>query len=76
MKLFTALGVITLGAAGTFLYLHVRRGGRMSMSSFRDTAGDLFGRAKRGANDFKDKVEPMVRDITENVTKATERPLH
>lgn len=76
MKLFAAIGAVAVGATGTFLFLHVRRGGRMSLSSFRDTAQDLFGRAKRRARDLKDLEQKAVHEIRQNFAEATDRPLH
>lgn len=58
------------------MYLHIRRGGQLSIDSIADTFGMLFGRAKREAARIKDEAErAAVHDVAPNVAKATEPPL-
>lgn len=49
--------VIGLAALGGFLYAHKKRGGQLTMDSFRDTARSLFSDAKQKARELRSEAE-------------------
>jgi hypothetical protein len=70
MKLRTLLPI---AAVGGFLYLHVKRGGRLTLESLAGTARSLFRRAKRDAEQVKDRAEKaVIHDMAATVAEATE----
>ena len=68
--------VLVLTAIGGLAYLHVSRGGQLTLESIADTLGNLLGRAKREASRLKDEAElAAVHDVATNLAKATEPPV-
>jgi hypothetical protein len=63
MKLRTVVGIAALG--GLLVYAYRRRGGEFTVESFKQTARDLFGRAKTEARALKDRAEKL-KDRAEN----------
>ena len=56
--------LVGLAALGGFLYAHKRRGGTLTMDSFRDTARGLFSDLKMKAQDLKAQAEQKLQDRT------------
>jgi hypothetical protein len=57
MKLRTVIGMAALG--GLLVYAYRRRGGEFTVESFKQTARDIFGRAKTEARALKDRAEKL-----------------
>lgn len=71
------LTLLLAAAIGGLLYIHLRRGGELTISSFRQSLRDLLGRARLSATRAKDEAERVaVHDVAENLAKATEQPIH
>jgi hypothetical protein len=67
--------VIALAAVGGFLYVHRRRGGKLTLASLRDTALDLLGSVKQRAAEVKDRTEKeVIHDVASNLAEATAQP--
>ena len=56
--------LVGLAALGGFLYAHKKRGGTLSMDSFRETARGLFSDIKAKAIDLKSQAEQKLHDRT------------
>lgn len=56
--------LVGLAALGGFLYAHKRRGGTLTMDSFRDTARGLLSDLKTKAQDLKSQAEQKLQDRT------------
>jgi hypothetical protein len=54
--------LVGLAALGGFLYAHKKRGGQMTMDSFRDTARSLFSDVKARAKDLREQAEQKLND--------------
>lgn len=72
--------VIGLAALGGFLYAHKKRGGQLTMDSFRDTARSLFSDAKQKARELRSEAEQKLdearremRDVTPSSSTSTSR---
>ena len=69
MKLRTLIG---LAAIGGFLYAHARRGGELTLESFRQTALDLFGQVKSEAGELKERAgRKVMHEVSSTVASAT-----
>ena len=54
--------LVGLAALGGFLYAHKKRGGTMTLDSFKDTARSLVDSAKSKAQDLKLQAEEKMRE--------------
>ena len=54
--------LVGLAALGGFLYAHKKRGGTMTLDSFKDTARSLVDSAKSKAQDLKLQAEQKMRE--------------
>jgi len=63
MKLRTVIGLAAIG--GVLVYAYRQRGGEFTLESFKQTARELFGRAKTEARALKDRAEKL-KDRAEN----------
>lgn len=54
--------LVGLAALGGFLYAHKKRGGTLTMDSFRETARGLFSDLKMKAQDLKAQAEQKLHD--------------
>jgi hypothetical protein len=54
--------LLGMAALGGFLYAHHRRGGQLTMDSFKDTARGLLDDVKMRARDMKEQAEQKLRE--------------
>lgn len=54
--------LVGLAALGGFLYAHKKRGGAMTMDSFRETARGLFDNVKGKAQDLRNQAEQKLNE--------------
>ena len=54
--------LVGLAAIGGFLYMHKKRGGQMTVESFKDTARGLLDDAKSRAQDLKAQAERKMQE--------------
>lgn len=54
--------LVGLAALGGFLYAHKKRGGQLTMDSFRDTARGLFDDVKMKARDIRSQAEQKLEE--------------
>ena len=54
--------LVGLAALGGFLYAHKKRGGTMTLDSFKDTARGLLDDAKARVQDLKAQAEQKMHD--------------
>lgn len=77
MRIPTVVGIAALGAAGGFLYLHKRRGGELTVDSFKQTARELLGQAKTEARELKERAEKAekttLHEVAAKIEEATQR---
>ena len=59
--------LVGLAALGGFLYAHKKRGGTLTMDSFKDTARGLFDNAKSRARQMKTDAEAKLADVRDDV---------
>jgi hypothetical protein len=72
MKIRTLIG---LAAIGGFLYAHARRGGELTLESFRQTALDLFGQVKSEAGEIKERAgRKVMHEVASTATTGSSRP--
>jgi hypothetical protein len=57
--------LVGFAALGGFLYAHKKRGGQLTMDSFKQTARSLFDDAKSRAMDIKSQAEQKLADVRE-----------
>ena len=54
--------LVGLAALGGFLYAHKKRGGQLTMDSFRDTARGLLSDVKSRARDLRSQAEQKLEE--------------
>jgi hypothetical protein len=54
--------LVGLAALGGFLYAHKRRGGQMTLDSFKETARGLFDDVKVRARDIRNQAEQKLQE--------------
>jgi hypothetical protein len=69
MKLRNLLG---LGAIGGFAYAHWKRGGQLSLDSFKQTARELIQGAKHRAKDIRAQAEDKLHEVQEGIHEGVE----
>jgi hypothetical protein len=67
MKIRTIIG---LAAIGGFIYAHTRRGGQLTLESFRQTALELLGQAKSEAGELKERAGKAGKKVVHEVSAA------
>src|SRR5436190_24081356 len=64
--------LMMLAGSGGLVYAHRKRGGQMTLESFKQSGRDLVDGIKTRANDFKSEAEVKIHDAANKVADRTE----
>ena len=64
--------LVGLAAIGGLIYAHKKRGGQMTLDSFKQSARDLMASAKTRAQSVKTQAEARLHEAAERVAEKTD----
>ncbi len=59
--------LMMLAGIGGFVYAHQKRGGQLSVASFKDTGRELFGSAKTRVEQLRTQAEGRIQEVVGEV---------
>ncbi len=65
--------LVGLAAIGGLVYAHRKRGGQMTLESFKQSGRDLIDGLKGKANDLRSEAESRLHDVAGKVSEKTDK---
>lgn len=62
--------LIMLAGIGGFVYAHKKRGGKMTLESFKQTGRELLNEAKNRASSLRSQAEQRIHDVQGRVAES------